>query len=124
MRLAIGVSALLWIVTARPGPVPPDDIIAMLGVEGSTLAGHSHAGTKGSSFEDFEPPHGGSDEQWRAQQHTIAAATESAWKSAPVHAALAATRSARPFETARAASSPDLPVRSAPYYLRHTPLLI
>jgi hypothetical protein len=108
--LAIGLSALLWTAAARTALVPPDNIITS-GLESCLLAGDSHAPSD-------------SDEQWRAQHHTIAAVTESIWKSALVHAELAATRSARPFDTVHAASSPDPPVRSAPHYLRHTPLLI
>jgi hypothetical protein len=111
MLLAMGVSALLWTVTARTGSVPPDDIITMSGVGSCLLTGNSHGP-------------GDSDQHWRAQHHTIAAVTESVWKSALVHAELAATPSARAFDTARAASSPGPPVRSAPHYLRHTPLLI
>lgn len=109
--LAIGLSAFIWTADARIGSAPPDDILTMSGVESCLLTGDS-------------PEPGDSDRQWRAQHQTIAAVTESVWKSAPVHAALAATRSAIAFDTARAASSPDPPVRSAPPYLRHTPLLI
>jgi hypothetical protein len=109
--LAISLSAVLWTAAARTGSAPPDDIITMSGVESCVLAGDSHGPSD-------------SQQQWRAQHHTIAAVTESAWKSAPMHAALAATCSARAFDTARAGSSPDPPVRSAPLYLRHTPLLI
>ncbi|HUE86899.1 MAG TPA: hypothetical protein VMO26_12565 [Vicinamibacterales bacterium] len=109
--VAIGLSALLWTATARTVPVTPDDIITMSGTGPCLLAGDSRGP-------------GDSDQQWRAQHHTIAAVTESVWKSALVHAELAATRSARVFDTARAASSPDPPVGSAPHYLRHTPLLI
>ena len=109
--LAMGLSALLWATTARMAPVPADDIITMSGVGSCLLAGNSHGP-------------GDSDQQWHAQHHPIAAVTESVWKSALVHAELAATPSARTFDTARAASSPDPPVRSAPHYLRHTPLLI
>jgi hypothetical protein len=65
-----------------------------------------------------------SDQQWRAQHHTVAAVTESVWKSAPVHAALAAALAPRAFDTAHASTPQDPPVRSAPLYLRHTPLLI
>jgi hypothetical protein len=108
--VAMGLSVLLWTATVRTEPVPPDDIVTMSEVGPSQMAG----------------PHGpsDSDQQWRAQQHTIAAVTESVWKSALVHAGLAATPSALPVDTTRAASSPDPPVGSAPHYLRHTPLLI
>ena len=111
LLLAMGLSALLWTAAARTGSVPPDDILTMSGVGSCLLAADSHGPSD-------------SDQQWRARHHTIAAVTESVWKSAPVHAALAATPSAQAFETARAAGSPDPPVRSAPHYLRHTPLLI
>jgi len=111
LLVGLGLSALLWMAAARSGPVPPGDIVAMSGVETSQLAGDPHGPSD-------------SDQRWRAQQHTIAAVSESVWKSALVHAELAATPSARTFDTRRAASSPDPPVRSAPHYLRHTPLLI
>ncbi len=109
--LAIVLSALLWTATARTAAVAADDISAMSDVESCLLAGDSHVP-------------GNSDQQWRAQHHAIAAVTESVWKSALVHADLAATPSSGTFETPRAVSSPDPPVRSAPHYLRHTPLLI
>jgi hypothetical protein len=83
----------------------------MSGVGCSLVAGDTHSP-------------GESDQHWRAQHHTIAAVTESVWKSAVVHADLAASRTAMPFDVAPATSSPDPPVRSAPLYLRHTPLLI
>ena len=111
MLLAIGLSALLWTAAARTALAPPDDIFTMSGIESCQLA-------------DDSPEPSGSDQQWRPQPHAIAAVTESLWKSTLVHAALAATRSASAFDTARAASPPDPPVRSAPHYPRHTPLLI
>ena len=111
LLLAIGLSALLWTTGARTESVPPDDIITMSGVGSSLLAGDSQAPSD-------------SDRQWRAQHHTIATVTESVWKSALVHAELAATRTAHSFDTVLAGSSPDPPVRSAPHYLRHSPLLI
>jgi hypothetical protein len=111
MLLAIGLSALLWTASVRTGSAPPDNIITMSEAGSTLLAGASHGPSD-------------SDQQWNAQRHTIAAVTESVWKSAPVHAALAAALSARAFDTARAASPPNPPVRSAPLYLRHTPLLI
>jgi hypothetical protein len=107
----MGLSALLWTATARTEFVPPDHIITLPGVASCLLTDHSHAPSD-------------SDQQWRAQHHTLAAVTESIWKSALVHAEIAAAPLARIFETARAASSPDPPARSAPHYLRHTPLLI
>jgi hypothetical protein len=111
LLLAIGLSALLWTAAARPSSVAPDDINTMSGAESCLVAGDSHAPSD-------------ADLQWRAQHNTIAAVTESAWKSALVHAELAATPSACSFDPARAAGSPDPPVRFAPRYLRHTPLLI
>lgn len=111
LLLAIGLSALLWTVAARSGPIPSQDIVKMSGVEARAVAGES----KGP----IDP-----NQQWRAEHDAVAAATESVWKSAPVHAALAATRSPRTFETALAVSAPDPPVSPAPPYLRHTPLLI
>jgi hypothetical protein len=111
LLLTIGLSALLWTVTARTGSAPPADIITLIDVEACELAD--------------DPPHSShSDRQWRAQQHGIAAVTESMWKSASTHAVLSATLSPLVFEPSRAASSPDPPVRSALPYLRHTPLLI
>lgn len=109
--LAIGLSALLWTADARTGSAPPDDIILMSGAGSCRLASDSH-----------EPSD--SDRQWLAQLGTIAAVTESVWKSTLVHAALAATLTVSTFDTARAVGSPDPPVGSAPHYLRHTPLLI
>ena len=111
MLLAIGLSALLWTVAARPGPIPPQDIARMSGVESRSVAGDSPG--------PIDP-----NQLWRAQHDAVVPTTESAWKSAPVHAALAATRSPRTFETALAVSSRDPPVSAAPPYLRHTPLLI
>ena len=111
MLLAIGLSALLWTADARTRSAGSDHVAMMSGVESGQVAGDSDKS-------------GDSDLQWRARQHTIAAVTESLWKSAPVHAALAATPAPRTFDPAQAASSPDPPVRSALPYLRHTPLLI
>lgn len=109
--LAIGLSALLWTAAARPETVPPGGIITMLDAGSCQLTG------------DSQRP-GDSNRQWRAQQQTIAAVTESVWKNALVHAALAATPAPLVFEPSLAASSPDPPVCSTPPYLRHTPLLI
>jgi hypothetical protein len=109
--LAVGLSALLWTAAARTESVPADAISTMSAIDPCWLAGDSQAPSN-------------SDQQWRAQHHTIAAVPESVWKSALVHAELAATPSARVFDMAHAASSPDPPVRSTPHYLRHTPLLI
>jgi hypothetical protein len=105
--LAMGLSALLWTANAHM-----DDITTMSGVGACLLTGNSH-------------PPSGSDQQWRARHHPIAVVTESVWKSALVHAELAATPSARAFDTARVDSSPGPPVRAIPpHYLQHTPLLI
>lgn len=111
LLLAIGLSALLWTMAARQGPNPLRDIVQMSGVE-------SRAGADDSQG-PLDP-----DQLWRVQHGAVAPTTESMWKSAPVHAALAATRSLRTFETALAVSSPDPPVSLASHYLRHTPLLI
>jgi hypothetical protein len=107
----MGLSALLWTATAGTGPMPPDDIVTASNVESCLLVGTSHES-------------GDSGQQWRAHHHTIAAVTESVWKFGVVHAELACTPSPLVFDITRAASSPDPPVRSAPHYLRHTPLLI
>ncbi|MFA5910825.1 MAG: hypothetical protein WC815_18750 [Vicinamibacterales bacterium] len=109
--LAIGLSALLWTVAARSGPNPSQDLVKMSGVESRSVSGDSQG--------PIDP-----NQQWRAQHDAVAPTAESVWKSAPVHAALAATRSPRTFETALAVSSPDPPASPAPPYLRHTPLLI
>lgn len=93
------------------GSAQPADIITMLDAGSCQLTDDTHRPTN-------------SDRQWRTQQHTIAAVTESEWKSALVHAALGATPSLLVFDLSLTASSPDPPVRSAPHYLRHTPLLI
>src|SRR5687768_9374126 len=111
MLLALGLSALLWTATAGTAPITPDDIVAMSNAGSCVLTGDSHAP-------------GDSDEQWRIRQQTIAPVTESVWKSALVHAELAAAPSARALDAARASSSPDPPVRPASHDLRHTPLLI
>lgn len=108
--LAIGLSALLWAVAARTAPTPATDITKMSGVESRTLTGDAPG--------PIDP-----DQLWRAQ-HAVTPTTESAWKSAPVHAALAAMRSTYTFDTVVTVSSPDPPVAAALPYLRHTPLLI
>jgi hypothetical protein len=114
MLVALGWSALVWAATAGApsGPSgPAHDVGTMAVVTSAQLADHT-------------PGPSDTDQQWRAQRHTIAAVTESVWKSGLVHADLAATPAARAFDTFRAASSPDPPVRSTAPYLRHTPLLI
>jgi hypothetical protein len=65
-----------------------------------------------------------SDLEWRAAHGALGPITESAWKSAPVHAALAATRTPYLFATTRTVNAPDPPAVAPPPYLRHTPLLI
>jgi hypothetical protein len=111
LLIALGLSALLWASTARSTPVAADDVVMLSADQASQFAGDPHGPSQ-------------SDQQWRAEQHTIAAVTESVWKSALVHAELAAASSARTFDARSASSSPDPPVRSTPHYLRHTPLLI
>lgn len=108
--LAIGVFALLWASAVRTNPVPADAIVAMAGTESCVLKGDHHTGDTGR--------------HWDAPHQTIVPVTSSVWKSAPVHAAFAATPPARIFDRARAGSSADPPARPAPLYLRHTPLLI
>lgn len=107
MLLAIGLAALLCASTARPGSVQPN---------ATTISGVAVAAEPQGQRE--------SSQQWHPHRHTIAAVTESIWKSAPVHAALAASRSVRAFETALTDNAAQSPDRSAPPYLRHTPLLI
>ena len=111
MLLAIGLAALLCAPTARTGPVPAGDVSGMSTAGSSAIAGESHRSHD-------------SEQQWRPLHHSLAAGTESVWKSAPVHAALAATRSARTSDPVCPAGSHAPPLRSAPHYLRHTPLLI
>lgn len=110
LLLAIGLSALLWTAAARTGSLPAHDFVKMSAVESRTLTGDAPG--------PIDP-----DQLWWAQ-HAVAPTTESAWKSAPVHAALAATRSTCTFDTVFTVSSPDPPASTAPPYLRHTPLLI
>src|SRR5688500_14960147 len=111
MLFALGLSALLWTADARTRPAAGEDVASMSGSIGAQLAGDSDRS-------------GDSDFQWRAKHHTVAAVTESLWKSAPVHAAIAATPAPRTFDPEQAASSPDRPVHAVLPYLRHTPLLI
>jgi hypothetical protein len=111
MLLAIGLSALLWTVAARPAPVPVHDIVSMSAAESCAMSADS-------------PTPLDSDLQWRAEHDAIGPITESMWKSAPVHAALAATRTSHLFDTLFIVSAPDPPAANAPPYLRHTPLLI
>jgi hypothetical protein len=108
LLLAIGLIALLCASTAPRGPAHPNAI--------TTISGVAVAAEPQGSRE--------SNQQWHPHRQTIAAVTESVWKSAPVHAALAATRSACVLETALTGTATHSPVRSAPPYLRHTPLLI
>jgi hypothetical protein len=106
--LALCLSALLWTAGARTATGPTD--ILTLSAVGSYL-------TDGSQ----QPPD--SDKQWHPPQRTIAAIRESPWKAMPVQAAPAGTPLARVFEIA-GAGNPGPTARSAPLYLRHTPLLI
>jgi hypothetical protein len=112
---AIGLAALLWASSARTLPAPflatiPDGTVAMAAADACAVTG--------------ELPDRDADQRWFTASHAIAVVTESVWKSAPVHAGLGSTRSARIFELARSGSSPAPPPSSAPLYLRHTPLLI
>jgi hypothetical protein len=109
LLIAIGLSILLWTAAARPGQA--HGIVAMPGVGACAL-----------SADPSTPVD--SDLQWRAAHGALGPITESVWKSAPVHAALAATRTPHLFDTTRTVSAPDPPASAAPPYLRHTPLLI
>jgi hypothetical protein len=111
LLLAIALFALLWAADARTRSAASDDAARMSASGAGQVAG------------DSDKP-GDSDFQWRARQQTAAAVTESLWKSAPVHAAIAATPAPRSCDPAQAVSSADPPVLSALPYLRHTPLLI
>ncbi len=111
MLVAIGLSALLWTMSARQSPASPAGLVVMSGVESCQLT----ADPDGPSTTDL---------RWRARLHTIGVVTESIWKSALVHAELGASRAARVGEPALASSSPVPPLASVPHYLRHTPLLI
>jgi hypothetical protein len=111
MLLAIGLSALLWTVAARTPAAPVHDVVSMSAADSCAVSADSPAPLD-------------SDLQWRAAHDAIGPVTESVWKSAPVHAALAATRTPHLFDTILTVSAPDPPAASAPPYLRHTPLLI
>ena len=111
MLLAIGLSALLWTVAAPTRPVPAAGMVAMSGVEACAVTADAPT--------PLDP-----DLQWRAEHDAIGPVTESVWKSALVHAALATTRTPQIFDTTLSVSAPDPPAASAPPYLRHTPLLI
>jgi hypothetical protein len=108
--LALAAAVLLW-TAASAAPMAPSDAVTM---SASTAACH---------LTDAPAPDD-SDGQWRGLHYPVAAIAESVWKSAPIHAELAAGRGALVFDLAHTVSSPDPPVRSAPHYLRHTPLLI
>jgi hypothetical protein len=107
--LAIGLSALLWTAGARAATAPAD-IVTM--------------SAAGSYLTDGSQKPSDSDKQWHPPQRTIAAITESSWKSMPVQAAPAGTDLARVFEITSTGSSPGPTAPSTPLYLRHTPLLI
>ncbi len=109
--LAIGVSLLLWATSVRTGGVPAVDITKMSGVESALLVGAPQLP-------------GETDEQWRAPYQSTVSVGESFWKSPQFHAGLATARTARLFGPAQVSTSTDPPARSAPHYLRHTPLLI
>jgi hypothetical protein len=109
--LALGLAALWCATTAPTRTIPRDDTIRMSAAGSCLLANESHRSSH-------------SDQQWRPQQQAIAAVSESIWKSAPVQSALAAPRSARTLDTARASRSHDPPVRFTPPFLLNTPLLI
>lgn len=108
MLLAIGLSALLWTMAARPMPVV-SATVAVSAIESCALT----ADTDGPNQADLK---------WQAQLHTIGVVTESIWKSALVHVELGTARAPRAVDTALASSSPAPP--SIPPFLRHTPLLI
>jgi hypothetical protein len=95
LLLAFGLSLLLWTTASPADAVLPQDVAS-----GDT---------------------GGTDQQWRARHQTIAV---TAWKVVPVHAGLATALVLGPGDWSRRVSAPDPPVRPAPRYLRHTPLLI
>jgi hypothetical protein len=107
---ALGLAALLWATSVRTAPVPVDRIVTPAGAEECAVTGDS--------------PDRDTDQQWRAAQHAIAVVTESVWKSAPLHAGLSAIPAARIFDIVRSVSAAAPAVSSAPFYLRHTPLLI
>ena len=125
LLLAIGLSALLWTVSARPsgnvasGFSRTSDVASGFPVHRSLGEG----GSRTSAEADTDGP-SQADLKWRAQLHTIGVVTESIWKSALVHSELGVSRAARPGESVLAFSSPDPPLSSVPHYLRHTPLLI
>ena len=109
--LAIGLSAVLWTVTARTVPVPVHEVVAMSAAASDAVSADS-------------PTPLDSDLQWRAAHDAIGPITESVWKTSPVHAALAATRAPHFFDPILTVSAPDPPAAKAAPYLRHTPLLI
>lgn len=109
--LAIFLSALLWTVSLRTNAVPTGDVFASAAAEACAVS----ADTRGPLDSDL---------LWRAAHDAIGPATESVWKSAPVHAALAATRTPLIFHAPLTPRAPDPPAAAALPYLRHTPLLI
>lgn len=111
MLLAIGLSALLWTVAARTAPAPVHEVVAISAAASDAVSADS-------------PTPLDSDLQWRAAHDAVGPITESVWKSAPVHAALAATRTPHFFTSILSVHAPDPPAATAPPYLRHTPLLI
>ncbi|MDP2055190.1 MAG: hypothetical protein Q8L75_16255 [Acidobacteriota bacterium] len=128
--LALGLSALLWTVSAMPGAgnVASPDVASGFSRTNVASGPSVHRSLdEGGSWTSAEADTDGpsqADLKWRAQQHTIGVVTESIWKSALVHVELGATRAAHSGDTVLAFSSPDPPLSSVPHYLRHTPLLI
>lgn len=106
----IGLFALLWTAADRTAAAAQDT---------TTLSAAALCEVAGDSQGPSD-----SERYWRARQHTVAAVTESHWKSAPVHAALGATPAIPAIVPAPIARSSGPPAPSAPPYLRHTPLLI
>jgi hypothetical protein len=107
LLLAFGLSLLLWTTASPADAVLRQDVASM---SGGACALVPDAGDTG-----------GTDQQWRARHQTIAV---TAWKVVPVHAGLATALVLGPGDWSRRVSAPDPPVRPAPRYLRHTPLLI
>ena len=107
--LTLLVSALLWITAAR--------------TERDTSAVNAACAVRSPRADASQKPCD-SDKQWHSPPRMITAITESFWKSMPAQAASAETHRARAFEITSASCSPGSTTRSAPLYLRHTPLLI
>jgi hypothetical protein len=108
--LAIGVSLLLWTLSVRTVGFPSGDI-ATMSAEAPLLVGAPQ-------------PASDTDEHWRAPHQPTVSVSGSFWTSPQFHAELATAPTARLFDSAHVSTPPDPPARSAPHYLRHTPLLI